>query len=140
MLPPQEVTYPDCLDAYKWFARFLLEGLVFNSFKIFTKSLTAAPSLITSTWNIAKVNQLVECLAAQQVASRRALTQIWKKNRDFLLAEIKLWLPASAHQKLEENWPLTEKQAAPTKNAAPLPPVLYPEYAEHNDDADYSDE
>jgi ATP-dependent RNA helicase DHX37/DHR1 len=42
-LPVQEVEFPDCQNAYKWFVRFLLEGAVISGFvaiKVYTTTTT----------------------------------------------------------------------------------------------------
>lgn len=45
-----EVEYPECLDKYKWFARLLLEGLIFDSFKKYSNVLLASPSTMLKSW------------------------------------------------------------------------------------------
>ena len=47
---PVEVDYPVSLDLYKWFARFLLEGKVFEPLKTYSTVLLAAPSIILKPW------------------------------------------------------------------------------------------
>ena len=45
-----KVEYPECLDKYKWFARFLLEGQVCDSFKRYSNVLLASPTTILKSW------------------------------------------------------------------------------------------
>merc|ERR1712137_819327 len=106
-LPPQVTTYPESLDAYKWFARLLLAGDIFSSFRPFVDHLTAQPTLITSSWNIRKVNSLVESLAEKKIRSKAALVRKWKKQPKFLLNAMELWVASTHHDQLRKAWPLT---------------------------------
>ena len=45
-----EVEFPESLELFKWFARFLLEGDVFNLLKKYTPVLLASPSTMLKSW------------------------------------------------------------------------------------------
>ncbi len=45
-----EVKYPLCLEKYKWFSRFLLEGFVFEFFKKYSNVLLASPATMLKSW------------------------------------------------------------------------------------------
>ncbi len=45
-----EVEYPLCLDKYKWFSRYLLDGLVFDYFKKYSNVLLASPATMLKSW------------------------------------------------------------------------------------------
>lgn len=107
-LPPQQTNYPECIDAYKWFARELLSGNIFSYFEQFKDKLTAQPSLVTSAWNIKKVNLLVESLANKNIRTKKALEEMWKKNPSFLLEPITLWILSSSQSLLNQTWPPTK--------------------------------
>ena len=107
-LPPQHTSYPESLDAYKYFARELLSGKVFPYFTQFQGKLTAQPSLATSAWNIKKVNSIVEALASRQIRTKKSLEQAWQKNPTFLLESVQLWILSSSHHILQESWPPTK--------------------------------
>ena len=45
-----EVEFPECLEKYKWFARYLLEGQVCDIFKKYSNVLLASPSTMLKSW------------------------------------------------------------------------------------------
>jgi hypothetical protein len=49
-LPSAELEYEPCQDQLKWFAQFLLEGIVFEKLEQFAKHLLSPPSLMTKQW------------------------------------------------------------------------------------------
>lgn len=104
-LPPQQVEFPEELDAYKWFARFLLDGSIFSYFVQFKDKMNAKPSLFTTAWNISKVNQIVEPLAKKQIRSKKSLLVEWETNPQFLLEPLRLWIPSALHTLLQTTWP-----------------------------------
>lgn len=49
-LKPVEVEFPESLELYKWFARFLLEGEVIEGLKKYQSVLLASPSTMLKSW------------------------------------------------------------------------------------------
>jgi ATP-dependent RNA helicase DHX37/DHR1 len=47
-----EVEFPDSLEKYKWFARFLLEGQVCDGFKEYSKNLQMKPSVMQGSFTL----------------------------------------------------------------------------------------
>lgn len=47
---PVEVDFPECLDLYKWFARFILEGAVIEELKKYQNVLLSSPSTMLKSW------------------------------------------------------------------------------------------
>jgi ATP-dependent RNA helicase DHX37/DHR1 len=45
-----EVEFPECLDLYKWFARFLLEGQVIEGLKKYENVLLGSPTTMLKSW------------------------------------------------------------------------------------------
>ncbi|KAJ8043055.1 putative ATP-dependent RNA helicase DHX37 [Holothuria leucospilota] len=103
----QEMEYPDCLDKYKLFAKYLLEGQVFGKLRKFSDLLLSSPSTMIKTW--AKLQPrtqvLLNALLKQQVSSKEALSEAWKKNDKFLMKEYCEWLPPEQHSTLMLMWP-----------------------------------
>ncbi|CAH0696581.1 unnamed protein product [Spodoptera exigua] len=106
-LPTAEVDYPEKIDRYRWFARFLLEGAVFPKLKKYTGSLLSPPSTMVKSW--AKLQPrtevLLKALIAKRAGSRDALRSVWEENGSFLLDEYLKWVPESAHNEVSLYWP-----------------------------------
>lgn len=49
-VPPVELEYPEGLDRYRWFARFLLEGKVVPKLKQFGDDLLSTPVTMIKSW------------------------------------------------------------------------------------------
>ncbi|KAJ8711068.1 hypothetical protein PYW07_008310 [Mythimna separata] len=106
-LPVSEVDFPENMERYKWFARFLLEGAVFPKLKKYTKSLLSPPSTMVKSW--AKLQPrtelLLRALVAKRVGTRDQLKSIWEEQSTFLLAEYLKWIPVSGHNEVSLLWP-----------------------------------
>ena len=106
-VPAQELDYPTCLDKFKWFARFLLEGKVAPGLARLVPFLLSSPSTMLKTW--AKLQPWTDALLSELVGasadSRSALEAAWKKDERFLLAAYKQWIPQSKHTLLANMWP-----------------------------------
>ncbi|KAJ8712729.1 hypothetical protein PYW08_008033 [Mythimna loreyi] len=106
-LPVAEVDFPENIERYRWFARFLLEGAVFPKLKKYTKSLLSPPSTMIKSW--AKLQPrtelLLRALVAKRVATRDALIALWEEQSTFLLAEYLKWVPVSGHNEISLLWP-----------------------------------
>lgn len=80
-LPNVEIDYPNNIDCYKWFARFLLEGVVIKKLKKYAKDLLSTPGIMVKSW--AKLQPRTEfilrALYNKQINSRCKLTNAWKE-------------------------------------------------------------
>ncbi|XP_037536203.1 probable ATP-dependent RNA helicase DHX37 [Nematolebias whitei] len=106
-LPAVEMEYPEGLDRYKLFARFLLEGQVCPKLKKHTGHLLSNPSILMKIW--AKLQPRTEALLAplvsKKVDCREALLSVWKTEEKFLLSAYCQWLPEALHQGVDKIWP-----------------------------------
>ncbi|XP_076005652.1 putative ATP-dependent RNA helicase DHX37 [Genypterus blacodes] len=106
-LPAVEMPFPDGLERYKLFARFLLEGQVCPKLKKHTSHLLSNPSIMLKSW--AKLQSRTEAilgaLVSSKVECRDALLSAWKKNEKFLLSAYCQWLPEAMHQDVAKSWP-----------------------------------
>ncbi|MBZ3878785.1 putative ATP-dependent RNA helicase DHX37 [Sciurus carolinensis] len=108
-LPAVQVDYPEGLDCYKHFARFLLEGQVFGRLASFQGCLLSSPSTMLKTWARLqpRTESLLRALVAEKADCRDALLAAWKKDPTYLLAEYCEWLPQALHARVQEAWPPT---------------------------------
>ncbi|CAL8345517.1 unnamed protein product [Lota lota] len=106
-LPAVEKAYPEGLDRYKLFAKFLLEGEVCLKLKKNSSMLLSNPSIMMKTW--AKLQPRTEALlvelVSEKVDCRDALLSVWKNKEKFLLSAYCQWLPESVHQEVAKSWP-----------------------------------
>nr|XP_040052182.1 probable ATP-dependent RNA helicase DHX37 [Gasterosteus aculeatus aculeatus]XP_040052183.1 probable ATP-dependent RNA helicase DHX37 [Gasterosteus aculeatus aculeatus] len=106
-LPAVEMEYPDDINRYKLFARFLLEGQVCPKLMKHCSHLLSNPSIMLKTW--AKLQPRTEALLGmlvlKRVASRDALLSVWKTEDKFLLSAYCQWLPEALHQEVAKSWP-----------------------------------
>ncbi|XP_039752295.1 probable ATP-dependent RNA helicase kurz [Pararge aegeria] len=106
-LPTVEIDFPDKIERYKWFARFLLEGRVFPKLKKYSASLLSPPSTMVKSW--AKLQPrtevLLKCLISRRVGTREQLESAWKEQSTYLLDEYLKWVPESAHNEVTLYWP-----------------------------------
>ncbi|XP_011844282.1 PREDICTED: probable ATP-dependent RNA helicase DHX37 [Mandrillus leucophaeus] len=108
-LPAIEVDFPEGIDRYKHFARFLLEGQVFRKLASYQSCLLSSPSTMLKTWARLqpRTESLLRALVAEKADCREALLAAWKKNPKYLLAEYCEWLPQAMHPDIEKAWPPT---------------------------------
>ncbi|XP_034728869.1 probable ATP-dependent RNA helicase DHX37 [Etheostoma cragini] len=106
-LPAVEMDYPDGIERYKLFARFLLEGQVCPKLKKHSGYLLSNPSIMQKTW--AKLQPRTEALLgvllSKRVECRDALLSVWKSEDKFLLSAYCQWLPEAMHQEVAKSWP-----------------------------------
>ncbi|XP_044050991.1 probable ATP-dependent RNA helicase DHX37 [Siniperca chuatsi] len=106
-LPAVEMDYPDGLERYKLFAKFLLEGQVCPKLKKHSSNLLSNPSIMLKTW--AKLQPRTEALlgvlVSKRVDCRDALLSVWKTEDKFLLSAYCQWLPEAMHQEVAKSWP-----------------------------------
>ncbi|XP_061722338.1 probable ATP-dependent RNA helicase kurz [Cydia pomonella] len=106
-LPMVEIDFPDKIERYRWFARFLLEGTVVPKLKKYAGSLLSPPSTMVKSW--AKLQPrteiMLKALIMKRVGHREALFNMWKEQSNYLLDEYLRWLPESAHNEVSLFWP-----------------------------------
>ena len=106
-LPELELDYPQGLDLYKQFGRFLLEGLVAPELAKFTSSLLSNPVVMTKSWSNLqpRTEILYKSLAAAKVGSAGALKRRWETEPEFLLSAYQAWLPEVLKDDVKKLWP-----------------------------------
>ncbi|KAJ8414085.1 hypothetical protein AAFF_G00066830, partial [Aldrovandia affinis] len=102
-----DMDYPEGLERYKLFAKFLLEGQVCPKLKAHATCLLSSPSTMLKTW--AKLQPRTEALLGALVREsadcRATLLSAWKNDDKYLLSAYCQWLPEAKHQEVAENWP-----------------------------------
>ncbi|KAK7934439.1 hypothetical protein WMY93_005335 [Mugilogobius chulae] len=87
-LPAVEMEYPDGLDKYKLFARFLLEGQICPKLKKHCVHLLSNPSIMLKAWAKLqpRTEALLSALVSKKVDNRDKLMTLWnlKKNTYYL--------------------------------------------------------
>ncbi|XP_075852553.1 putative ATP-dependent RNA helicase DHX37 isoform X1 [Microcebus murinus] len=108
-LPAVQVDFPQGIDRYKHFARFLLEGQVCRRLAAYRGCLLSGPSTMLKTWARLqpRTESLLKALAAERADCRDALLDAWTRNPRYLLAEYCEWLPQAMHPDVERAWPPT---------------------------------
>ncbi|NXE15243.1 DHX37 helicase, partial [Lophotis ruficrista] len=106
-LPAVEVDYPEGIDRYKYFARFLLEGEVIEQLRAYSRCLLSSPLIMLKTWSKLqpRTESLLQALVAEKCDNRDALLAAWKKNPKYLLAAYRQWIPEAMHDDLAKKWP-----------------------------------
>ncbi|NXS89666.1 DHX37 helicase, partial [Erpornis zantholeuca] len=106
-LPAVEVDYPEGIDRYKHFARFLLEGKVIKKLGSYSQCLLSSPLIMLKTWSKLqpRTEALLQALVKENCDNRDALLAAWKKNPNYLLAAYRQWVPEAMHQELALKWP-----------------------------------
>lgn len=106
-LPAAELDYPEGIDRVRWFARFLLEGLVCPKLAKFRNELVSPPSTMIKSWSRLqpKTETLLNCLLHARVDSKESLSNAWKKDKTYLLTQYMEWVPESSHFQLSNLWP-----------------------------------
>ncbi|XP_013145897.1 PREDICTED: probable ATP-dependent RNA helicase kurz [Papilio polytes] len=106
-LPVVEIDYPDKIERYRWFARYLLEGVVFPKLKKYTSSLLSPPSTMVKSWARLqpRTELLLKALISHRAGTRQQLMDVWEDNPKYLLDEYLKWLPESAHNEATLYWP-----------------------------------
>ncbi|XP_040540313.1 probable ATP-dependent RNA helicase DHX37 [Gallus gallus] len=106
-LPAVEVDYPEGIDRYKYFARFLLEGKVIEKLASYSQCLLSSPLIMLKTWSKLqpRTESLLQALVAESCDNRDALLAAWKKNPKYLLAAYCQWIPEVMHDDVAKQWP-----------------------------------
>uniref|UniRef100_G1SUG5 DEAH-box helicase 37 n=1 Tax=Oryctolagus cuniculus TaxID=9986 RepID=G1SUG5_RABIT len=106
-LPAVQVDFPEGVDRYKHFARFLLEGQVFRKLAAYRSCLLSSPSTMLKTWARLqpRTQSLLSALVAEKADCRDALLAAWKRSPKYLLTQYCEWLPQAMHADVEKGWP-----------------------------------
>ncbi|XP_053617052.1 probable ATP-dependent RNA helicase kurz [Plodia interpunctella] len=106
-LPTVEIDYPDKMERYRWFARFLLEGAVFPKLRKYASSLLSPPSTMVKSWSKLqpRTEILLKALIMKRAGTRDAMKKVWEDQPTYLLDEYLKWLPESAHNEATLYWP-----------------------------------
>ncbi|XP_030075313.1 putative ATP-dependent RNA helicase DHX37 [Microcaecilia unicolor] len=106
-LPVVKVDYPEGLDHYKYFAKFLLEGKVIKLLRSYTNILLSSPVTMLKTWSKLqpRTEALLKALVSENVDNHAALLAVWKKNPKYLLLPFCQWIPEAMHEEVARNWP-----------------------------------
>lgn len=106
-LPAIEMDYPEGLELYKLFAKFLLEGRVCPKLLPQSTCLLSSPATMLKTWAKLqpRTESLLGALVSEKVDNRDALQAAWKKNEKFLLSAYCQWVPKSLHEEVTKSWP-----------------------------------
>ncbi|XP_029475809.1 probable ATP-dependent RNA helicase DHX37 isoform X2 [Rhinatrema bivittatum] len=106
-LPAVEVDYPEGLDRYKYFAKFLLEGKVIKALGSYTSVFLSSPVTMLKTWSRLqpRTEALLKALVSEQADNRDALLAAWKKNPEYLLSSYCQWIPEAMHAEVAKKWP-----------------------------------
>ncbi|KAM4576787.1 putative ATP-dependent RNA helicase DHX37 [Odontesthes bonariensis] len=106
-LPALEMEYPEGLERYKLFARFLLEGQVCPKLKKYNSHLLSNASIMLKTWAKLqpRTEALLGALVSKRIDHREALLSVWKTEDKFLLSAYYQWLPEAMHQEVAKIWP-----------------------------------
>ncbi|XP_015783986.1 probable ATP-dependent RNA helicase DHX37 [Tetranychus urticae] len=111
ILPDTEIEFPESIDKYRWFTRFLLEGLVIDYFISKRSSLLSTPAIMQKSW--AKLQKRTEfilnSLANHRICSKKSLIAKWNEDPKYLLTEFLKWIPEALHFEIQSEWPPLEK-------------------------------
>ena len=106
-LPPTQLEMPRCLDKFKWFGRFLLEGVAAPALQKFSSSLLSSPLVMVKSWSSLqkRTEALLAALAGRECDSGARLAELWAGEPQYLLQPYLAWLPDSLHQDVRSIWP-----------------------------------
>lgn len=102
-----EMDYPEGLERYKLFAKFLLEGQVCPKLTKHSGHLLSSPSIMLKTWAKLqpRTEALLEALVSEGVDCKDSLLSVWKNKEKFLLTAYSQWIPESLQQEVAKSWP-----------------------------------
>ncbi|XP_040272163.1 probable ATP-dependent RNA helicase DHX37 isoform X1 [Bufo bufo] len=102
-----EVDYPEGLERYKYFAKFLLEGKVIKKLGSYNSILLSSPVTMLKTW--AKLQPrteiLLKALVSEKADNLSSLLAAWKNDPKYLLHAFCQWIPEAAHADVTKAWP-----------------------------------
>ncbi|KAH9377047.1 hypothetical protein HPB48_010251 [Haemaphysalis longicornis] len=110
-LGESEREFPEGLDRFRWFARFLLQGDVVPFFRKYAKLLLSPPVTMIKSWARLqpRTEHLLQALVAQRADSRQQLCDLWERDPKYLLKEYLEWVQESLHNEVSLAWPPKQK-------------------------------
>ncbi len=106
-LPLIKSEHPSVTERTKFFAKFLLEGKVFESLQKFQPDLLSPPIAMIRSWanlHSKRTKPLFETLLSAQVDSKDKMCDKLRQEPDFLRTEFLLWLDEEHHNQVKEIW------------------------------------
>ncbi|KAG5673670.1 hypothetical protein PVAND_003696 [Polypedilum vanderplanki] len=105
-LPIAEIEMPESLDKYRYFGKFLLEGVVIEKLADFKKNLLSTPSTMTKSWSriVPRTEMIMNALANKQIDSREKLLKELRNNPNYLLKQYLMWIPEALQYKVTCLW------------------------------------
>lgn len=100
--------HPDPRSRAAVLAAALLEGQLFKTVEALRPHLLSPPSslLRAELLGLPRVGEVISCLAARKVDSRKKLLDMWKVQPTYLQSELAMWLAPVHHPLLRKLWPL----------------------------------
>ena len=95
-------------ERIKYFAKFILEGLVLTQLKTYSSQLLTAPVAMIKTWgslHVKRTKPLFDALQKADVDNKAKLVKAMKENPKFLLKPYLNWLDEEYHPEVSELWP-----------------------------------
>jgi ATP-dependent RNA helicase DHX37/DHR1 len=89
----------------KWFAKFLLDGVVIDGLQAFAHSLKEPSYMVIRKKFDKKIQLLVTKLQKKRVSSRAALVATWRSEPAFLRAELAIWYANDKQKAFLKAWP-----------------------------------
>ncbi|KAK0057271.1 ATP-dependent RNA helicase DHX37 [Biomphalaria pfeifferi] len=104
---PTEMEFPDSVESYRWFAKFLLDGDVFPALARFKSFLLLNASTMVKSWAKLqpKTDTVLKALISKEAKTRDRLIGMWKTEPRFFQAEYLEWIPESLHGEVITLWP-----------------------------------
>jgi len=118
-LSPCEIEYPVCPEKYRYFARFLLEGVIVPELSSFQSSLVVSPTNITNMVVTNSItNAILHPIIQKKIDTKQKLIEEWKKDPTFLLEAIGLWFEKRKHPEIKRLWPPIPKTTTPVNTTS----------------------
>jgi ATP-dependent RNA helicase DHX37/DHR1 len=105
-----QLEYPTCVDKYKLFAQFLLEGVVFSKLLKYKCHLVSLPATMTKPWAKLqpRTQTMLQALAASHIEKKQDLMIKWEQDKNFLLSQYCEWVPSDMQGEVAMMWPPTD--------------------------------
>ena len=106
-LPLIKTVHPSLLERTKYFAKFLLEGLVFPHLKGYSNELLSPPIAMIRSWgnlHSKRTKPLYETLLENGVDAKDKLVKKLEENPKFLMKDYLKWLDDDHHNEVTKIW------------------------------------
>eukprot|EP01129_Flabellula_baltica_P012811 TRINITY_DN5840_c0_g1_i1.p1 TRINITY_DN5840_c0_g1~~TRINITY_DN5840_c0_g1_i1.p1 ORF type:complete len:1194 (+),score=336.49 TRINITY_DN5840_c0_g1_i1:26-3607(+) len=100
-----EIDFPKGIEKIKYFARFLLEGKILPTFLKFQEIYSSSPALITKQHPNEKILRLIQPLINRKIDTKGKLKKQWKRDKNFLLEPMLIWVKKSEAETVKSAWP-----------------------------------